>query len=343
MASNNTTEQSAFMLRDGYDIPVYGLANGKFYYVHIPAIVCIAVSLSCALAAITLSFRRKSYRTFFSKWSKSERLVVYLSTFDALFSVSHLPDHLQIVITKDHVRPRELCTIYGFMLVVFFAAQMLIVNVVAIDAFVMMYFNKKIYFGKYDSGLLVLTFGVPFVGAVVAAVYGQFGPMGSACFYDAVKGNVANLSFTTIPLPIVMTVNITLYILTWFKIRNQVNNLKNTLGPLTRTTNAPCKAARNMSMFVLTAFVQWWSVAVFGVWALVVNNPAQIPEILHDIGVIFTNLGGIMNLIIYLKLKRTDLQRQTNELRAASSNTTVKTLSTGSIQSKDSLSDVPRT
>ncbi|XP_052762214.1 uncharacterized protein LOC128204846 [Mya arenaria] len=201
------------------------------------------------------------------------------------------------------------------MLTVFITAQVLIVNVVAINAFVMMYFNKKIYFGKYDSGLLVWTFGVPFVGAVVAAVYEQFGPMGSACFIDAINGTVASLIFTTIPLPIIMTLNTLLYIMTWFKIRNQANNLKKTLGPLTRTANAPYKAARNMSMFVLALFIQWSFTAVFGSWALIVKNPARIPEVMHDFGLIFSNLGGIMNLVIFVKIRKNDQERQKHDRR----------------------------
>ncbi|WAR17469.1 hypothetical protein MAR_032063, partial [Mya arenaria] len=306
MASNNTTNHRMFFkLRDGYDIPV-----------HIPAIVCIAASLLCAVAAITLSFRRKSYRTFFIKWSKSERLVVYLSTCDALFSVSHLLDHIHIVITKDHVRPKELCAIYGFMLTVFITAQVLIVNVVAINAFVMMYFNKKIFFGKYDSGLLVWTFGCRSSALLLQRSTGSLDQWEARkCFIDALNGTVASLIFTTIPLPIIMTLNTLLYIMTWFKIRNQANNLKKTLGPLTRTANAPYKAARNMSMFVLALFVQWSFTAVFGSWAVIVKNPAKIPEVMHDFGLIFSNLGGIMNLVIFVKIRKNDQERPKHDRR----------------------------
>lgn len=93
---------------DGYDLEVYGLANGRFYSIHIPAICCILTSLGCVLTVLVLSFRRQSYRTFF-QWAKSERFVVYLAICDGLFNAAHIMDHLHMLITKNHVYPKELC------------------------------------------------------------------------------------------------------------------------------------------------------------------------------------------------------------------------------------------
>ncbi|KAH3789189.1 hypothetical protein DPMN_167361 [Dreissena polymorpha] len=61
---NNTT----LFLRDGYDIPLYGISDGRFYGIHIPAIICIVTSFTCAVVSLGLSFLSKSYRTFFSSW-----------------------------------------------------------------------------------------------------------------------------------------------------------------------------------------------------------------------------------------------------------------------------------
>lgn len=181
MMTNNTTDDPVVKPdpKSGYDIDVYGIANGSFYFIHIPALICITCSLTCAIIAITLSFKRQSFRSFFTRWSKSERFVVYLAICDGLFNVSHFTDHLHIVIVRNHVYPKELCEFYGFNLAVFITAQNLMVNVVAINAFMLIYFNKNLNFGKKDSYLLLWTFGVPFVGATIAAIAGQLGPNGT--------------------------------------------------------------------------------------------------------------------------------------------------------------------
>ena len=59
-------------------------------------------------------------------------------------------DHLHIVIKKDHIYPKELCEFYGFMLAEFITAQNLMVNIVCINAFVLIYFRRNIDFGKGD-------------------------------------------------------------------------------------------------------------------------------------------------------------------------------------------------
>lgn len=166
------------VLRSGYDLPVYGLDNGQFYYIHIPAMACIALSFFSAVAILIASFRMQSYRTFFS-WTKSERFVVYLAICDGLFNIAHTVDHAHIAITRNHVYPRELCEFYGFMLAEFITAQNLMVNVVATNAFVLIFFRKSFEFGKYDWKLLLWTFGTPFLGATIAAIAGQLGPNGT--------------------------------------------------------------------------------------------------------------------------------------------------------------------
>lgn len=165
--------------KNGYDIPLYGIENGTFYSIHVPAIICIVSSFSCAITAIVLSFRRKGHRTFFRTWSKSERFVVYLAICDGLFNVAHFTDHMHIVIAREMVRPKQLCEFYGFNLAVFITAQFLMVNIVAIHAFMLIFFDKNLNFGRFDWKLLLWIFGAPFVGAVIAGCAGQLGPNGT--------------------------------------------------------------------------------------------------------------------------------------------------------------------
>ncbi|KAH3789183.1 hypothetical protein DPMN_167355 [Dreissena polymorpha] len=166
--------------RDGYDIALYGISDGTFYGIHIPAIICIVTSFTCAFVTLVLSFWSKSYRTFFSSWSKSDRFVVYMAMCDGLFNMSHFSDHMHILIARSHVYPRGLCKFYGFMLVEFNTAQVLLVNIIAINAFVLIRTDTKIKFGTRDWRLLLWTFGAPFVGATIAAGLEQFGPAGSS-------------------------------------------------------------------------------------------------------------------------------------------------------------------
>ena len=166
------------ILETGYDLPLYGIDNGQFLFIHIPALICIFLSLICVIAVLIFSFRKRNARTFF-KWSKSERFVVYLALCDGLFNICHSMDHLHIVIKRDHVYPKALCQFYGFMLAEFITAQNLMVNLVSINAFILIYFRRNIDFGIYDHRLLLWMFGLPFIASVIALSLGTFGPNGS--------------------------------------------------------------------------------------------------------------------------------------------------------------------
>ncbi|MEW8487868.1 MAG: hypothetical protein AB2705_22035 [Candidatus Thiodiazotropha sp.] len=84
-----------------------------------------------------------------------------------------------MMFTKDHVYPKELCQVYGFFIIIFISAQNLMVNIVAINVFTLIYFNKHLHFGRWDWKLLLWTFGVPVSGAIVAAFMRQFGTSGA--------------------------------------------------------------------------------------------------------------------------------------------------------------------
>jgi len=86
---------------------------------------------------------------------------------------------MYIVIAHEMVKPKQLCEFYGFILTVFSSAQILMVNIVAINAFMLIYFEKKLNFGRYDWKLLLWTFGVPFLGATIAGIADQLGPNGT--------------------------------------------------------------------------------------------------------------------------------------------------------------------
>lgn len=300
--SNVTTVKPA--PRSGYDLPVTGLDNGQFYYIHIPAMTCIALSFFSACAVLICSFRMQSFKTFFS-WTKSERFVVYLAVCDGLFNIAHTLDHAHIAITRNHVYPKALCEFYGFMLAEFITAQNLMVNIVAINAFILIFFGNDLNFGKADWRLLLWTFGAPFLGATIAGAAGQLGPNGAFCYFDGVKGKITNICFTTAPLLIILLINIVLYILTWQRIHVESKRLKDVLGKKARAARASHRAARTMSLFVTAFFVQWWAMALYGVWQLVDEN--LVPQALFQFVTTFSNVGGILNGIVYIIIRRRKL------------------------------------
>ena len=168
----------AFVLRDGYDLPVYGLDNGLFYALHVPAIVCICLSFTCAISAIVLAFRRhRDVRSFFS-WTKCDRFVVYLAICDGLFNLAHGSDHTHVLITKHHVHPKTLCQFYGFVTNTFVSAQNVLVAIIAVHVFVLMFFQMKPKFGRCDWLLVSFIFGVPLCISSVVWYLGKFGPNG---------------------------------------------------------------------------------------------------------------------------------------------------------------------
>jgi hypothetical protein len=127
---------------------------------------------------MVLSFSDKNRKMFFSR-AKKERFIVYLAICDGFFNFFHGIDHFHYFIGKDHPRPKELCELYSFGQMIFVNAQHLLVNIVAINVYMMMYFNKNLNFGRLDWKLLVWAFGVPFLAQIGAVLGGQLGPNGT--------------------------------------------------------------------------------------------------------------------------------------------------------------------
>ena len=174
----NETKETNSPPQSGYDLPVYGLSNNQFAAIHAPALSFIFISLISAITVLASSFKHQNIRTFFT-WTKPERFVIYLAFCDGLFNVCHSMDHLHIVITKDHVYPLELCEFYGVIIAEFMTAQHLMVNIICINAFLLIYFRKNLNFGRYDWKLLAWVYGVPAVATIAAAAAGVMGPNGA--------------------------------------------------------------------------------------------------------------------------------------------------------------------
>lgn len=75
-------------------------------------------------------------------------------------------------------------------------------------------------------------------------------------------------------------------------------------------------AARAMSVFVLVFLIQWWAMAVYGLWTFI--DPAAVPATIYHLVTTFSNIGGLLNSLVYIYIKRrlhtfkppTDISRQ---------------------------------
>ncbi|XP_060578863.1 uncharacterized protein LOC132735866 [Ruditapes philippinarum] len=310
--SNTTNLSVNTEMKDGYDLPVTGLASGYFYSLHSLALSCMLCSFVCAVIVLTFSFRAKTCRDFFKGWSKGERFIVYMALIDGSFNVFHSLDHLHHVIAMDHVRPKELCQFYAFVNVVFVNGQNLMVNIVAFNAFMLMYFDKNLDFGKADWKLLTWIIGMPFVGASIAQFTGTLGPTGSFCFVDGVRGFTANVCLTTVPLLIIVLMNSVMYGLTWKRIREKTKALKHFNKVTRQTVSKSRRAAISMSMFVVAFFIQWTPLAIMGLWLLL---DTEVPLVLFYIVTTFTNLGGCLNFVVFLIIRHRNRQQSSKNER----------------------------
>ena len=55
-----------------------------------------------------------------------------------------------------------------------------------------------------------------------------------------------------------------------------------------------------MSLFVTAFFVQWWALTVYGAWQLA----SEVPQILFQAVTTFSNLGGVLNGIVFIIIKK---------------------------------------
>ena len=122
-----------------------------------------------------------------------------------------------------------------------------------------------------------------------------------SCLTDGVRSWSIYVFLISIPLLIILVLNSTLYLLSWWKIRSQLKEINTTLGKAKQghdTTSI--NVAQNMSLFVAAFFIQWAAAGIYGVWSMIGNTPIVI----FHITTTFTNLGGVLNLGVYFIVNR---------------------------------------
>ena len=140
---------------------------------------------------------------------------------------------------------------------------------------------------------------------VVTDIFFHFIYLFFSCYFDGVKGVVANICFTTVPLLLILLMNTVLYILTWKRIHDETKQIKDTLGKKSASMRASHRAAKAMSLFVAAFFIQWWAMALYGIWGLA----GDVPQVIFHLVTTFSNLGGILNLGVYIIIRRKNLTK----------------------------------
>ncbi|XP_021358181.1 uncharacterized protein LOC110453526 isoform X1 [Mizuhopecten yessoensis] len=336
--------------KSAYDLELFGINDGSFVLLHSLAITCLGLSILSALCVIVASTMDRGLKGIFS-WTKSERFVFYLACTETILGITHLLDHSQILITRDHVRPAVLCQAYGFVLYTFVFAELFTVNIIAVTIFFIIYLRKKVEYGSRDWKVFLWIFGLPFTSAVVLASMGQFGTNTTLtsihvcagdrecwcsclhvkaqnsdknvvritcipvkricastvvnhaivlyCLFDAVRGTTSN-SVVAIPIIVILITNTILYGLTWHRIRSETRDIEVSLGPRVEATSRSHRAARNMLLFLVVYFIQWWPASVLSILVLFPNPPSILTYLVAT----FSNIGGILNGVVYFFIRR---------------------------------------
>lgn len=108
------------------------------------------------------------------------------------------------------------------------------------------------------------------------------------------------------PLLLIVLINTVLYILTWKRIHDETEMFEKTVVEMSASMRASHRAARAMSLFVTAFFIQWWAMALYGVWALIDED---VPQPVFHFVTTFSNIGGCLNLAVYVLIHRRDLSK----------------------------------
>ena len=175
LGNRNENDTILPIAQSGYDLEVFGLDTGKHFASRLTTLLCSFLSLASVIAILVSSFTNK---TSFSKWNKGGRFIVYLALCDGPFNFCTILDGLQTFVTKNHIYPQELCIFYAMMVIKFVFAQYILVCIIAVNVFMLLYYRKDLDFGVFDWKVIVPTFGIPFIAAIIAASLDALGPNG---------------------------------------------------------------------------------------------------------------------------------------------------------------------
>ena len=102
--------------------------------------------------------------------------------------------------------------------------------------------------------------------------------------------------YLTVLTFIVVFMNSALYIATWIKLYKESNKLAYVLGNDAQSRKSIHNSARNMSLFVLVFFIQWYSLVAYAISGMI----GHIPDVILYLAISFNNIGGLLNGIVFI-------------------------------------------
>ena len=121
-----------------------------------------------------------------------------------------------------------------------------------------------------------------------------------SCHIDSVKGTIVQILFGSVVVIVVFVVNCVLYVVTLAKIYKQVYSIRSVIGSMPPSMQATHKATKTMSMFVLAYIVQWNLPCIYSLWSSINGS---VPQIVLQGVTITANLGGVINLFVFLVIR----------------------------------------
>lgn len=182
----NTTETSTIMESEAYNrglifhtetiktiiVPM----DWIYYSMHGVAWTALLISIICSIITIIWQHRTASAVSFYKR-KLGERLVIYLAVSDIFFSVTHFSDHVFTYLGEGSP-PKIPCIIFASVLMENIMAQSLIVFLTAASLCLLVTCNRKINFGPFDIGLLIISYGCPLIVVMVCGFRGYLGYQG---------------------------------------------------------------------------------------------------------------------------------------------------------------------
>ena len=146
----------------------------EYYALHSVAIVCLLTSI--ILASLNVHTVRTCGRHVrFSERPLAERLILYMALSDLSYSLAHMVDHVYMLVAYDHP-PRGLCVTIAFCITTLALTESLLVMLASLNACVMTVLWRRMKFGPYDVGIIMVALGLPLIVGIINLSIGAYGP-----------------------------------------------------------------------------------------------------------------------------------------------------------------------
>ena len=167
--STSTTE-----LNNEYVYELSGHQSGFFGTIHTAAVCATSLSVLCSFSVVVMFIRK----LMSGKTRLFERLLLYLSINDLLFSSFHGSDHAIILFTGKYP-PRGVCIMFAFVLIFTLSMVSICSSLVSVATALAIVRQGMVSFGPKDCYFFMLNILPPLIVSVVGLLNNWYGPSGA--------------------------------------------------------------------------------------------------------------------------------------------------------------------